>query len=184
MRKEIDCRYGNVEKILNERFKVHHLYRDIRHDDGDDAGYLVAICEKDSKFYLHIIYICQYCNALVLMLDQSDMDAWLKEYPEDIDTCMPDFIECSSIEEAQEALNSILKQIDQVLSEEGDYFRDWDEYQNYFKDVHNIDISRADSTFMATIAFPYSEYKQDKEALPNLMHREYTPNYSNEDPRG
>ena len=189
MYKEIDCRYGNVEKLLNKRFKVHHLYRDFRHDDGDDAGYLVAICQdkKDkSKFYLHIILICQYMNALCLMLNKADMDAWFAEHPDDytgMNACMPDYIECSSIESAQEVLDAILMLIDRVLSENGDYFRDWDEFQDYFKDEHHIDISRETATFMATMAFPYSEYPYDKQQLSKLSTLPYTPDYSNEDKR-
>lgn len=183
MYKEIDCRYGNVEKILNKKFKVHHLYRDFRHDDGDDAGYLVAICEKDGKFYLHIILICQYSNALCLMLEQKDMDKWFKKYPEDttgLHACMPDFIECTSIEDAQNRLNDIMALIDQVLEKEGYYFRDWDEFHEFFKGK----ISRETATFLASMLFSYSEYKQDKAALLDLKNRPYTPNFSNKDPRG
>jgi hypothetical protein len=188
MYKEIDCRYGNVEKLLNKRFKVHHLYRDFRHDDGDDAGYLVAICQdkKDTcKFYLHIILICQYTNALNLMLNQADMDAWFAKHPEDKDSarrdaCMPDFIECDSIEDAQKRLNGILKLIDNVIeSDNGDWFRDWGEFHSFYKGL----ITRETATFLSTMFFPYSEYPEDRMQLSKLSTIPYVRSYDNKDIR-
>lgn len=55
---EVNLTYHNVEKLLNKHYKVHHLIRDIRHDQGDDGGYIVSIIEREKKFFVAIIYVC------------------------------------------------------------------------------------------------------------------------------
>ena len=162
----MNCDYGNVEKVLNDEFKVHHLFRDTRGDSGDDGGYIVAISEKSEKFYLHIIPICQFCEIEFLNIDET----WSAD-----NTGFPDFIECNSIKDAQQKLNGIIKNLDHYLTENNDYSRDADEIYDFFEG----NISKTEAEYLATIMFPYSEYEQDKETLLNLSKTSYVPNFEN-----
>ena len=166
----MDCDYGNVEKVLNDRFKVHHLFRDTRHDSGDDSGYIVAISEKHEQFYLHIIPICVEGNIENLCLDEIELIQ---------NGGFADYVLCDSIEDAQLKLNLIIQKLDTYLESEGDFAQYADEIQDFFGET----MSLTDAEHLAAIMFPYSEYSQDKIALLNLSNTTYTPNFDNTDNR-
>lgn len=159
------CCYGDTEFYLNRKFIVHHLFRDTRHDDGDDAGYIVAICEANDIFYLHIIEVCQYNQLDNTCLSKAELEER---------GGFPDYIICDSVEDAQLKLNKLLDLLDKFHKEDGDSSRDSEAFLRHLKD-----ISDDEAEWLSVLSFPYSEFPQDRIALLKLSKTEYVPDFDN-----
>ena len=70
---ELEVTYGSVEAKLNQQgFDIKWLIRDVRHDWGDDGGFLISSSKKDNKFYLHVINVNYNEDIKGLLLEPHD----------------------------------------------------------------------------------------------------------------
>lgn len=166
------CTYGPMEQLLNEKFEVLHLFRDTRHDWGDDGGYLVSISKKEDLYYLHILQINYNGDLNYDVLDEED---W--ENVEDKEHAFKDYFTFGTIEEAQGKIIELCKDLDRILEEYEDHYL-WDD--DSFDQFEWKTWTKLEKQCLAAMAFPYSEYSRDKIVLTNLINYEYKYNETDE----
>lgn len=179
----IDNTYKAIEiRLRDEKFKVHHLYRDFRGDWGDDGGYIVAICEKKGIIYLHILAVNYNADVSCHILEKDDERVGNLGEREFLD-----YFICESVEDAQRKINEFITHLEVVVEEvandryyfgNGILYPEDEPVPEYFKDFSFQYLS-----MLAIVHFSYSEYTSiDKPNLLNLTKTPYVPNYESDDP--
>lgn len=183
--KDIPCEHLYFDKYLRQNFKVHRSLADLRHDEGDDSGFHVAISEdKEGTIFLQIVMISYNGSIYDICLCEEDYQSLIdsKRY----NNVLRDFIVCDSIEDAQSRLSSICDDMKKFYEYDEDmYFWDlWDEYSvdNGFKEIIDKvlghDMSEEMCGFYCSLSTSYFEYLEEEDkALRDILNPKYEKYY-------
>jgi len=130
---DIDERFEDIEDYLRlgatytayesyliyHGYNVLHAHRDYRGDWGDDAGYMIIISEKDSKYHVHIPFISYNCDIGYKSIEK-------------------DIMSFSTKDEAVAFVNNLAVDMNNLIVNDDDgLFDDYSEYKEFNEEHKN-----------------------------------------------